>query len=77
MLGTLLPNPSQILGSVPHYQASTDCQSDICCFFSVSFRPRRHVKKQGGQVPASVVAGIYLQKKKMYVHHSINFLGTS
>ncbi|XP_051218029.1 uncharacterized protein [Lolium perenne] len=34
-------------------------------FGHASFRPRRHAKKQGGQVPASVVAGIYLQKKKM------------
>lgn len=44
----------------------TDCQSDTCCISPpASLRPRRHVKKQGGQVPASVVAGIYLQKKKM------------
>ncbi|CAM0902793.1 unnamed protein product [Alopecurus aequalis] len=33
-------------------------------FGHASFRPRRHVKKQAAQVPASVVAGIYLQKKK-------------
>nr|XP_051218926.1 uncharacterized protein LOC127336184 [Lolium perenne] len=33
-------------------------------FGHASFRPRRHVKKQGDHVPASVVAGIYLQKRK-------------
>ncbi|XP_014751066.1 uncharacterized protein LOC100827432 isoform X2 [Brachypodium distachyon] len=34
-------------------------------FGHASFRPRRHVKKGGARVPASLVAGLYLQKKKM------------
>ncbi|CAM0902881.1 unnamed protein product [Alopecurus aequalis] len=34
-------------------------------FGYASFRPRHHMKKRRGPAPASVVAGLYLQKKKM------------
>lgn len=34
-------------------------------FGHASLCPRRRVKKQGGHVPPSVLAGLYLQKKKM------------
>ena len=55
---------------------TTDCQSDTipaAFVISASFRPRRHAKKQGGQVPASVVAGIYLRKMKVQCMYSIDF----
>jgi hypothetical protein len=67
---------SWALGSVPRYQASTDCQSDICCIFFllVSVRGATSRNRAARSRHLRLPRFIFRRRRCMYI---IDFLGTS